>query len=213
MIQEIHTGIPLTALSPEEQRHHQHDLEEPLLSSKAPVIVSDSDEQKTHTCWLAQILSSWTFINGFWLGFLIQTISLGSTAILAINWGKAATWDSKQDELCYALFFLLSQSWWLLFPIICFAIDGGLTGNGTSLFERCLFKNSEASPREVFLGGVRFHVGIVFGCFLVWTLIDVYFGASVTVFVTLFVSFLACLALCYGMVVIHDQYIMDRDRS
>lgn len=212
---QLHTAVPL-----EHRASRLHDLEQPLLAPFDDQNDTDDndEEQKVHasSCWLTTVVASWTFINGFWLGFLIQTISLGSTAVLAIHWGKPASWASKQDEFYYAIFFLLSQSWWLLFPIICFAIDGGLAANGKSLFERCFFPNATAAnvaPREIFLGGVQFHVGIVFGCFLVWSLIDIYFGASVTVFITLFVSFVACLALCYGMVVIYERYILERERE
>ena len=210
MSTEIHTAVPIS--NAEQRMRQQQDLEQPLIPRSDDAIVEE-EESKIHTCWLTNVVASWTFINGFWLGFLIQTISLGSTAILAINWGKPTTWESRQDEFYYALFFVLSQSWWLLFPIICFAIDGGLAANGKSVFERCFYPHLEASPREVFMGGVRFHVGIVFGCFLVWSLIDLYFGASLTVFVTLIVSFLACLGLCYGMVRIHDRYIAERDEE
>jgi hypothetical protein len=154
-----------------------------------------------------KILPSWTFINGFCLGFCIQTVSLGSTAILAIHWGGATLhWVSKQDEVYYVLFFVLSQSWWLLFPIICCTIDG-VTAHRCNLFQRVFFSQSKlSSRRDVFLGGVRFHVGIVVGCFLVWALIDLYFGASRSVLVTLLFSFLACLYLCYAMVFVHDRY-------
>jgi hypothetical protein len=202
MMTEVHTAVPL------EQRARQNDLEQPLL----PLSTTEGEE-KIHTCWFNNVVASWTFVNGFWLGFMIQTISLGSTAILAINWGKPATWTSKQDEFYYAVFFLLSLSWWLLFPIICFAIDGGLTAKGKSMFERCFYPNSEVPAQEVFLGGVRFHVGIIFGCFLVWSLIDLYFGASVTVLVTLLVSFGACLALCFGMVLIYKRYLLEKERE
>jgi hypothetical protein len=204
---EVHTAIPM---SDAEQRIRQQDLEQPLIPRSDNNAIDDDEEENVHTCWLSNVMTTWTFINGFWLGFLIQTISLGSTAVLAIKWGKPTSWTSKQDEFYYALFFVLSQSWWLLFPIICFAIDGGLAANGKSVFERFFYPHADASPREIFLGGVRFHVGIVFGCFLVWSLIDLYFGASVTVFATLIASFFACLGLCYGMVVIHDRYISEQ---
>ncbi len=179
----------------------------PLLTPEQP------DENENHRTGICKMFTSWTFINGFWLGFVIQTVSLGSTAILAIRWGEpTAKWVSKQDEVYHVLFFILSQSWWLLFPIICFSIDG-VTEHRRSLFERCFFSQSKTSPRDVFLGGVRFHVGIVVGCFLVWSLIDLYFGASTSVLLTLLVSFLACLALCYAMILIHDRYIAEDEES
>lgn len=150
------------------------------------------------------ILASPPFFSGFFLGFIIQVVSLGSTAAIALKWGK----HGSDNALYYALF-ALSQSWWLLLPVICLAIDGGLTGNDRSMFGRFFFSdNPKATRREIFLGGVYFHLGIVLGCFLVWSSIDMHFGASAGVLVTLSVSFLACLALCYAMVRIHDRFLM-----
>ena len=222
MMTEIHTGVPLE----EEQDYLTSDLEQPLLQRRSSTFSSDSDsttstsndeESKDHSCWYTRFIANVMFLHGFWLGFLIQVVSLGSTAILAIYFGGKERKEklSSTDEIYYVLFFILSQAWWLLFPIICLAIDGGLKGDGNSLFERCFYSESISSTsttsrRDVFMGGIRFHVGIVFGCFLVWSLIDIYFGASMKVFVTLFISFLACLSLCYGMVFIHDRYVLER---
>jgi len=229
----INTAIPI-----------KNDLEQPLITTcidastdDAPI---DSNEKQKKT-WFRTHLQ---FINGFWLGFIIQIISLGSTAFIAIHWGEPDSWAvSKQDEPYYAIFFILSQSWWLLFPVICIAIDGSLTGNRKVIFEKCFFLSSSSSSliytnndsndnhdngndngndndndnnssavvssREVFLGGVKFHVGIVFGCFLVWSIVDMYFDASLDVFAALLVSLIACLGLCYGMVIIHDRFIIN----
>mmetsp|Transcript_67940 Transcript_67940/g.76065 ORF Transcript_67940/g.76065 Transcript_67940/m.76065 type:complete len:252 (+) Transcript_67940:66-821(+) len=236
----IDTAIPI-----------ENDLEQPLITTyidastdDAPI---DSNEKQKKT-WFRTHLQ---FINGFWLGFIIQTVSLGSTAIIAIHWGDPDSWVvSKQDEPYYAIFFILSQSWWLLFPVICIAIDGSLTGNRQVLFEKFFFPSSSSSSsvytnddsndnddndnsnsngndnetndydnntsavvssREVFLGGVKFHVGIVFGCFLVWTIVDMYFDASFDVFTALLASLITCLGLCYGMVIIHDRFIINNN--
>jgi hypothetical protein len=67
--------------------------------------------------------------------------------------------------------------------------------------------------REVFLGGVKFHVGIVSGCFIVWSMADMYFGASHSVFASLLGSLLACLGVCYGMVIIHDRFIFNNNNN
>jgi len=182
------------------------------------------------------IMTSKTFLSGLTLGTCIQMVSLGSTAIMALKFGNGNDDnndddDDDEDPIMYYTLVVLSQSWWILFPIICLAIDGGLTGNGRSCFGRVFFgsrkaatatknldvddeeedaiSSVEASRREIFLGGVRFHVGIVVGCFLVWSLIDVYFKASTGILLTLAVSFVACMALCYGMVYIHDRYIVS----
>lgn len=203
-------------------KYETTDLEQPLIStstkedSTAPIIVI-LEEDPIAKPNNGRVLTSWPFLNGFWLGFIIQTVSLGSTAVIAIHWGEPDSWVSKQDEFYYAVFFILSQSWWILFPLICIAIEGGLTGNGKGIFEKYCFSSKQSgmvpySSRDIFLGGVRFHVGIVFGCFLVWTLIDLYFGASLNVFLALFSSLIACLSLCYGMIIIHDRLaIVDEE--
>ena len=207
----------------------------------------EEDGQETRTsstaasCWGQRLLTSWQFRNGFWLGFIIQSVSLGSTAIIATHSSAALespeSWISETRDLhltpmFYVVFFFLSQSWWLLFPVICIAIDGGLTGNrGRGILEKYFVSSSNSnsntsnddddssssssssssqpSQREVFLGGVRFHVGMVFGCFIVWCGIDLYLGAPLGVFAILFASLLGCLTLCYGMVVIHDRFIIN----
>jgi hypothetical protein len=225
MMSEIHTGVPLE----EEQGYLTTDLEQPLLQRRPSTFSSDNDstisssndrETKVHSCWYTQFIANGMFLHGFWLGFLIQVVSLGSTAILAIYFGGKEKKEqlSSAGEVYYVVFFILSQAWWLLFPIICLAIDGGLKGDGDSIFERCFFSksispssSSTTSRRDIFMGGIRFHVGIVFGCFVVWSLIDFYFGASMKVFVTLFISFIACLSLCCGMVIIHDRYILEEN--
>ena len=212
----IYTAIPLL----------DNDIEQPLLLNTE----NDSENSSSTSffnCWGRRLLTSWQFLNGFWLGFAIQTISLGSTAIIAIYYGASevdfeASWMEKTYRLFFFVFFLLSQSWWLLFPAICIAIDSGLTGSqGQSLLQNYFMRSSPSerdllskpSQREVFLGGVRFHVGIVFGCFVVWSMIDLYFGASLAVFAVLTASMLTCLGLCYGMVIIYDRYINNEEDS
>lgn len=168
---------------------------------------------------VVDVVTSWTFVSGLSLGTVIQTISLSSTAMIAFTWGRNGIDRAAETEekILYYVLVVLSQSWWVLFPIICLAIDGGLTGNGRSLFARIFFGNEianrtdAATRRKVFLGGVQFHVGVVFGCFLVWSIIDVYFKASIAVLVTLAVSFVVCLFLCYGMVCIHDRYVSEEE--
>lgn len=182
---------------------------------KQSPVLSDSSS----TCWGQRLLNNWQFLNGFWLGFIIQTVSLGSTAMIAIYWG-VSDGDlrmSRSSKTLYFVLVLLSQSWWLLFPAIYITIDGGLTRrNVERIMERYSIRigytdqnkvtsSSPPSQRDLYLGGIRFHVGIVVGCFFVWSMIDLWFGASPHEFKALFSSMLACLALCYGMVVIYDR--------
>jgi len=203
-------------------------------SEMRDIKLGDHEENKVYTNilnnttgvsrWGQRLLTSWQFLNGFWLGFIIQTLSLGCTAIIAIYYGASeedspVSWKSKTNELFYFFFFIFSHSWWLLFPVICIAIDSGLTRQGT--LEKCFLRSSsshchslsQSSQREVFLGGVRFHVGIVFGCFIVWSIIDLYFGAPLGLFAALTASLLACLGLCYGMVLIYDRFIVNEEQQ
>lgn len=183
--------------------------------------INDSKSSSIFGCWGQRFLTSCQFFNGFWVGFIIQTVSLGSTAIIAIYYG-ASEEDSqdpyifKEFGFFYIIFFLLSQSWWFLFPVICISIDSGFAksqGQATlaKYFCRSTPTNSDSvsyqSHREIFLGCVRFHIGIVFGCFIVWSMIDLYFGASLGVFAALGSSLLACLGLCYSMILIYDRFI------
>ncbi|VEU42179.1 unnamed protein product [Pseudo-nitzschia multistriata] len=168
------------------------------------------------------------FFYGFWLGLMIQSISLGSTAIIVIYWGAGdgessdSIISNRKHGFFYFVLFILSRSWWLLFPAIFIAIDEGLMGGkGQGIMGKCFsrFNRSNAenvlskpSQTEVFFGGIRFHIGIIFGCFVIWGAIDLYFGASLGVFVGLLASLLFCLSLCYGMVVIHDRFL-SHDRA
>ena len=178
--------------------------------------------------WGQQLFTSWQFLSGFWLGFVIQTVSVGSIAIIETFYRAnseaefSAFWMDETREVMFFVFFLLSQSWWLLLPVIFIAIDSGLTGRRRQRFlekfflKSCHLENedslSQPLQREVFIRVIRFHVGIVFGCFIVWSIIDLYVGASMGVFVTLTASFLACLGLCHVMIVIYDRCIIGEEQ-
>lgn len=221
----IYTAIPLI----------ENGLEEPLLPTTEGDIDHQEDDVHNNSSnntttvgwWGQRLLTSWQFFNGFWLGFVIQTVSLGSAALIAIYYGSSEmefplSWMTRTYEFFFFVLVVLSQSWWLLFPVICIAIDSGLTGSqGQGTFEKYLVgprpsdsdSLSQKSQRDVFLGGVRFHVGIVFGCFIVWSLVDLYFGAPFSVYAALTASFLSCLGLCFGMVVIYDRFIGDDEQQ
>ena len=177
-------------------------------------------------CWGRELFKSRQFFNGFCLGFGLQTVSLGSTAMIAYYFRTSEddfpiSWMGVYYELSFIVLYVLSQAYkWLLLPIICFSVDSGLTRNqGQSTlrtyFSRCLPSDSDDMPqqshREAFVGRIQFHVGLVFGCFAVWSMIDIYIGASIRVFAGLTASFFACLGFCYGMIAIYDRFIIDED--
>jgi hypothetical protein len=219
----VETALPLL----------EGDLEQPLILNTENSCSDANDYDKKFICtsavgcWGQRLSTSWQFINGFLLGFIIQTVSLGSTAIIAIYYGASEIeypirWMSKTYESFFVVFFLLSQSWWLLFPVICIAIDSGLTGSqGRGILQKYLLRSNpsdsnstaQISQREIFLSAIRFHVGIIFGCFVVWSAIDLCFGASLRDFTAVVGSLLACLGLCYGMVIIYDRFIIDEEQE
>lgn len=84
--------------------------------------------------WANRLLAIDQFLNGFWLGFIIQTVSFGSTAIIMIHWGDgnkdspdSPPVSNQKHGFLYCILFVLSKSRWLLFPAIFLAIDEGLT--------------------------------------------------------------------------------------
>ncbi len=179
-------------------------------------------------CWGRELFKSRQFFNGFWFGFGLQTVSLGSTAMIAYYFGTSednfpTSWMGVYYELSFIVLYVLSQAYkWLLLPIICFSIDSGLTRNqGQSTLRKCFSRSlpseSDDMPqqthRESFVGRIHFHVGLVFGCFAVWSMIDIYIGASIRVFAGLTASFFACLGFCYGMIAIYDRFIIDLDEE
>jgi hypothetical protein len=79
----------------------------------------------------------------------------------------------------------MSQSWLLLFPVICIGILLGLTGShGQQILQKYLVRSSpsdsdpllQTSQREVFFGAIRVCVGMVFGTFIVGSMTALYFG-------------------------------------
>lgn len=166
------------------------------------------------------------FSSGFWLGLVLQIVSLGSTALITCYFSTPEENLSVSSmgvyyQLTFLVLYVLSQAYkWALLPIICISIDSGLTKDQKNTsFGKCFSKSfpwedddlSQQSSRDVFVGRIQFHIGLVFGCFTMWSMIDLYIGASVGVFAALAASFIACLGFCYCMIVIYDRYILDED--
>jgi len=147
----------------------------------------DEDEQKKRTS-STDASCCWQFLNGFLVGFILHTVCLGIAAIIAIHSGAALkspnswifwTRDLQLTPMVYM---------WLLFIYVtCIAI--------------------EIASNVDYDGEFRFHVGLVFGCFI--GVMDLYFGAPLGVFATLFATLLACHSLYNGMTVLHDRFIIN----
>jgi len=215
-------------------------LEQPLLQATADEIHNDDncDTSDVHRNSLndsvavddyrRDLFNNRKFCNGFWLGLFLQTVSLGSTALITYYYATSDESLSVSSmgvyyQLTFLMLYALSQAYkWALLPIICISINSGLTKDQrNTTFGKCFSKSfpwedddvSQQSSREIFVGRIQFHVGLVFGCFAMWSMIDLYIGASIGVFAALAASFIVCLGFCYSMIVIYDRYILDEDEE
>ncbi len=201
----IYTGLPLI----------EGGLDQPLLPRTESECSELMSKNSTNVGCLGQeLLTGRNFFNGFCIGALLQVVSLGSTAIIAYYYVSSENdlptdWMKKHYESSFLLFYILSQLFkWLLLPIICCSYIGWVRNQEKEAVAK---KRSIEKKREAFVGRVRFHLGLVFGCFFVWSLVDFYFGASLRVIATLLASFFLCVFLCYGMMFIYDRSIDEKD--
>ena len=221
----VETSVPLSS---EEQ-----DLEEPLLSSfdlepATTTIVIDPvapkeqwhlttkssnknidvrlDDTIIHHVFRHCLLVGWT------LGFLLQCVSLGGTALMALHWETVPTSEeAKSNQFLYWLLLGVSNSWLLLFPLVCFAIERSWRVSGIRFLQTHLLEMEEPiitaqTRRMTFVASVCFLAGVVVGCFMAWGMVDLYLEASVSMLSTLLLSMMACLLLCKGMIVIYDSF-------
>jgi hypothetical protein len=197
---EVHTAICYASQS--------HDLEEPLIDIS---LETDGDCEETLASTQERLSRIFQLV-GWALGYLLQCISMGGTALIAFHWDKDSSPEYFWEKTLYATMYGLSNCWLLLLPIGCIAIKRSWARRGVEYiqahFTTSLKSQTAArqTHRTVFLAGVQFLVGIVLGCFSAWGLVAVFFGASCFMFMSLFVSMMACLALSYGMVVIYDMH-------
>ena len=223
MVVAIDSGIPLWGdleqplLSPEEMaglvvrssgEEDSDDPEEPIL------LLVDEDFQIDEN--IVEEVYQYYLVMGWSLGFLFQCLSLGASAVIALRWETLPTMDedttsSWQEQLMYWTVFGLSNSWLLLFPVVCVGMQLSWRDSGIRFFLTNLLAMDEPivtqqARRMTFVASVRFLIGVVLGCFLTWGLIDLYLGASRGMLLALFVSMLACLALCQWMIVIYDSW-------
>ena len=219
----IDSGIPLWGdleqplLSPEEMaglggassnddNNNNNNTDEPLLVDENFQIDEDIVEDVYH----------YYLVMGWSLGFLFQCLSLGATAVIAVRWEHPPTTEdasSWKEQLMYWTVFGLSNSWLLLFPVVCVGMQRSWKESGIRFFLTHLLAMDEPivtkqARRMTFVASVRFLIGVVLGCFLTWGLIDLYLDASRGMLLALFLSMMACLALCQGMIAIYDSWAL-----
>lgn len=196
----LDTGIPL-------------DLEEPLLP---PQEKEESSVQEVLSEDIVDGVHRYVFIMGWALGFQLQCLSLASTAILTIWYGDGAPPPvmgeaSVASRFLYWFIFGLSNSWLVVFPVVCVAIERSWKDSGIESLQRTLLLSERPAltpqtRRMSFVAAVQFLVGIVWGCFMTWGLVDIFMGASLYMLATLACSMSICLLLCRGMIFIYDMF-------
>jgi hypothetical protein len=197
----LDTGIPLL-----------EDVEEPLLSSNGQGVDKQMvvDEDLQINAEIVDEVHHYFLIMGWTLGFLLQCISLGATAAIALYWEDVPTIDDTfYQRFLYWIAFGLSNSWLLLFPMVCVGMQRSWKESGIRFLLTHLLEMNEPvvtkqARRMTFVASVRFLIGVILGCFLTWGFIDLYLNASQAMLWALLVSMMGCLTLCQGMIAIYD---------
>lgn len=198
------------------------DLEEPLLITSRRNVDDDDDdgEHNEHEETEEDVVIDEEVVKnvldyfqmlGWTLGFILQCISLGATAVMALYWDHVPnTRTATLGERClYWIVYGLSNAWLLLFPVVCITMERSWRRSGIRFLQIHILDIPEPiftqqTKRMTFVSSVRFLIGIVLGCFMTWGLIDMYLGASYSMLLALLLSMMACLILCRGMIIIYD---------
>lgn len=197
------TGIPL-----------MDDMEEPLISRDVRQGQEIEDEESFEIDdEIVEEIHHYFLIMGWTLGFLLQCISLGSVAAMALYWENPPSAEhSTLEQLLYWTMSGLSNSWLLLFPVVCIGMERSWKEPGIRFMLTQVVAMDEPivtkqARRLTFVASVRFLMGVVLGCFLTWGFIDMYLHASSAMLWALCFSMAACLVLCQGMIVIYDNFV------
>ena len=186
-----------------------------------------------------------TLALGSVVGFLIQVVSLGAYGVMLMNWGEDALHANKSnaDWFLYAVLAMLTQIDLCIYVVIWLAFTCTMTRSGMAIVRKKLFMKSTGSKvaipkkkqrsirssrdaqvqaqatvnrRSVFIMGVYFLVGIVFGAFGAWTMIDVYLDFPIP-FLPIVATVAVDLVLCYLMVWCYDlgreETVDDEDHT
>ena len=189
------------------------DLEEPLIQKDGDNAQSADENSLGENTELPRYFR---FI-GFLFGSIYSAISLLASAVLAKVFGEHPEIVCLEDKILYYALFAFSNSWLLMFPIVCVvAVERSWTECGNRYlkekllchrFTTCDNHNNHhpLSKRAVFLAGVNFLLGIVFGSYAVWCAVDLYIGTAAEMFAALVISFIVCTTLCYALIVVYDS--------
>lgn len=186
-------------------------LEEPLISRD--VASGDAEEKCVEIDEdVVDDVHHYFMMMGWTLGFFMQCLSLGATAAITLLWDDIPTSEETSvQKMVYWTLFGLSNSWLILFPVVCIGIERSWKESGVRFLQTHVLSIDDPvvtkqTRRMTFVASVRFLVGVVMGCFLTWGFVDLYLHASPAMLLALFVSLLACLTLCRAMIIIYDIF-------
>lgn len=159
----------------------QGSLEEPLLQDislddETPAKEDDVVNQQ------AKALNGRFLMMGASVGFIIQALSLGATAIATARWGGAFVNSGDQKEyLLHVFLTVFGKSAYLQYPLVFLPIMGSLSPQGveyaqTMWFQRDVRDISESTVRMTFVMAVNFLSGLLFGSFLAWGVLSTCFS-------------------------------------
>ena len=143
-------------------------------------------------------LLSKLLLVGILTGFFVHAIAFGAYALLVVHFGyerPTSRFELSGDWALYIALSILTQVDLLIYVLIWVAFTCTLSRSGLNMIRK-QFSRDDLQRRYVFLLGVKFLVGIVFGAFLAWTLIDCYLGFIVPL-LPITATVLIELLLCY----------------
>lgn len=204
-------------------------LAEPLLEQQQ----NNKDDKRDNSDERLQVefRSKIKFVTlGALTGFFIQVVSLGAYASILVHFNGMSlqesgalsmdgffsrhSVDTNIDEepvggnaYLYTLLSVLTQLDLVVYVLIWVGFTCTMTRNGMDCIRSNFFASSASSSirrRYVFILGVCFLVGIVFGAFTAWTAIDIYLDFPIPL-EPILATVVVDLALCYMMVVCFDM--------
>lgn len=198
----------------------QDSLEEPLL--QAVSLDYDETEATKEGDFVnrrAKTLNRQFRMIGAFAGFLIQSLSLSATTIIAARYGGAFVNGSgdQQEYLLHEFLLVLEKCTYLQYLLVFFPIMGSLSPQGveyaqTRWFQREVHDISESTARMMFVMAVNFLSGLLIGSFAVWCIADLLLG-SFSLLIPTFGALVVCLSICYGIVKFYDCLQEDKEET
>jgi hypothetical protein len=203
---DVYTAVSM------EQSNVQQELNKPLLSQESSGEASLVD---------AGALNSSFRFHGLVLGFLAQIINVTGTTYMYYRWGGPKNGGDEavvvaypmMESFLHGIFWIVTQVDLYLYVVMWLSLTAVLTRTGMEYVRHKFFLGEQKpTKRSVFVLGVQFYVGVVFGVFFAWTGIDMFLGLPVPVMPMVNVLIFG-LFISYTMVWCYDLEDEDEEES